>query len=321
MRPLWLEWLLEGDVAVQYLTRRDFLGEQSERLRPLQARMDLEGVVKRYLDFVDPSTGLWGEGIYSPKFTSTHYTCLRLKNLGIAPDQPAFRRGVFLLVEHLWVRPNLERRHFYQDLCVAAMVLNLAVYAKVPDEACAPILDYILDHQMSDGGWNCSWNRKPAPKQSSLHTTLSVLETFREIVHSSFGHRRDEVVRAIPRGVEYLLTKRLFRSAHTGEIIHPSMIQTPYPAGWKYDILRALEFCALQGIPYDPRMEEAIGLLEARIQPNGRVKAVAPQPGKMFFRMESTRADSRYNTLRTWIVMKQYRPERWNAARNEENNQ
>jgi hypothetical protein len=321
MHPLWLEWLLEGDVAVQFLTRRDFLEETTESLRPIQARMDSEGVVKRYLDYVDPSTGLWGEGVYSPKFTSTHYTCLRLKNLGISPNNAAYRRGAALLVEHLWRRPHLERRHFSQDMCVAAMVLQMAVYARLADAECEAMLDYILDHQMKDGGWNCSWNRKPAPKQSSLHTTLSVLETFREIIQSSFGHRRDEVVRAIPKGVEYLLSKRLFRAVRTGAIIHPTMLQTPYPAGWKYDILRALEFCALQGIPYDLRMEEAIALLEARIQENGRVKTVAPQPGKMFFRMESTRADSRYNTLRTWIVMKQYRPERWNAARNEANNQ
>ncbi|MCK7487036.1 MAG: hypothetical protein MZU97_17160 [Bacillus subtilis] len=320
MKPTWLEWLLEGDVAIQYLTRRDLLNETSDSLQAVQRRIALEGYGKRYLDLVDPATGLWAEGVYSPKFTSTHYTCLRLKNLGVPQDNAAYRRGAELLVEHLWRRPHQERRQFKQDMCVAAMVLNMAVYAGRSDNECAAILDYILDHTMQDGGWNCNWHKHPLPKQSSLHTTLSVLETFREIRQSSFTYRIDEIERAIPNAVEFLLSKRLFRSVRTGEIIHPTMLETPYPAGWKYDILRALEFCALQGVPYDPRMDEALDILEARIQPNGRVKAVKPQPGQMYFRMESTRADSRFNTLRTWIVMKQYRPARWNAAWTKENN-
>src|SRR3989304_4718373 len=50
------------------------------------------------------------------------------------------------------------------------------------------------------------------------------------------------------RGQEYLLARRLFRRLSTGEAIEqdrkggPAWMQFSYPAGWRYDILRALDY-------------------------------------------------------------------------------
>ncbi len=73
---------------------------------------------------------------------------------------------------------------------------------------------------MFDGGWNCSWERKPKPKQSSLHTTLSVLEAFHAYIENGYTYKIDEIHLVIPKGVSYILSKRLFiRLEQTKSII------------------------------------------------------------------------------------------------------
>lgn len=62
---------------------------------------------------------------------------------------------------------------------MSAMLLSLVCYGKIDDFRINEIVDYILGHQMNDGGWNCAWdsvhNRSVV---SSVHTTISVLEAF-----------------------------------------------------------------------------------------------------------------------------------------------
>ncbi len=58
-----IDWLLSGDVAIQYQTRRDFLSNDISELRD---RISVEGwgaklLTKRYED------GSWGGGFYQPK--------------------------------------------------------------------------------------------------------------------------------------------------------------------------------------------------------------------------------------------------------------
>ena len=49
---------------------------------------------KQFLDSRS-SNGHWGLHFYQPKWTSTHYTLLDLKHLGIDPNNPACREMVF----------------------------------------------------------------------------------------------------------------------------------------------------------------------------------------------------------------------------------
>ena len=51
-----LDWLLEGDVAIQYQARRDLLGDDDPALR---ARIATEGWGARYLARRNPD-GSWG---------------------------------------------------------------------------------------------------------------------------------------------------------------------------------------------------------------------------------------------------------------------
>ena len=60
-------------------------------------------------------------------------------------------------------------------------------------------------------------------------------------------------------------------------------------------------------IPYDSRMEEGFLLLENKADSYGRMKTEAPFSGQYFFRFESLRDYSGFNTLRFLRIMKYYR--------------
>ena len=76
------QWLLDGDVTIQFQTHRDLLSIQREDLRN---RIASEGWGHKYLSCQNEN-GHWGRTFYQPKWTSTHYTLQDLKNLGISPD-------------------------------------------------------------------------------------------------------------------------------------------------------------------------------------------------------------------------------------------
>ena len=90
-----LEWLLEGDVAVRFQTRRDLLHRDDLHLQERIAR-EGEGAALLAARHAD---GHWGRGFYQPKWTSSHYTLLELKNLGLSRRHPSARDTVALILE------------------------------------------------------------------------------------------------------------------------------------------------------------------------------------------------------------------------------
>ena len=89
-----LAWLLEGDVAIQYQVYRDLLGTERPDLR---VRIATEGWGAKFLSFRHKK-GHWGQRFYQPKWISTHYTILDLKNLAISPDNHEIRESIVQVI-------------------------------------------------------------------------------------------------------------------------------------------------------------------------------------------------------------------------------
>lgn len=291
-----LDWLLKQNPVINRLTRIHLLGETV----PYQN----EGYIKDYLQLFDHEKKMWGDGVYSPKWISTHYTMLELMTMEINPFEHIYQRGLETLLTHLWPNHGMYHKHVHMDMCVAAMVLNMSAYGHHKSQKIDEIIDYILDHPMPDGGWNCSWERRPKPHISSVHTTLSVIEALHQVLIREYTYRRDEVRDALYRGIEVLLDRELYKNKKTGDPIHPSMIKASYPARWKYDILRALECFASIHYPYDPRMKDALELLKSDMKGPFMPKGTKI-PGLTRFNLEQGRYGS-FNTLRMLKVLKTY---------------
>lgn len=91
-----MSWLLEGDVSIQYQTYRDLLDTKKPEIRK---RIETEGWGAKFLSFRQPN-GHWGSAFYQPKWTSTHYTLLDLKNLNISPANKEIKETLEIIFKN-----------------------------------------------------------------------------------------------------------------------------------------------------------------------------------------------------------------------------
>jgi hypothetical protein len=188
-----------------------------ERERRKVAR---EGWGARLLAKQDPE-GTWAGGqssdggLYSPKWISTTYTMLLLRDFGLPTNNRQARKACTLLLNGgiqpdgginygtwaKWIRRG--------ETCVTGMVLSILSHFEYDDERLDTIAHHLLEQQMPDGGWNCQ--RPHGATHASMHTTISVLEGLR--FYEVHRGRQIRAVRAAQRrGREFLLVHRLFRS-------------------------------------------------------------------------------------------------------------
>ena len=296
MKPI--EWLLTGDPVIQVLTNR--------YLQDKQVVHRNKGYIDEYFKLYDLKKRMWGDGIYSPKWISTHYTLMELKYMEVDPMNQVYQEAVINLMDHMWFTKGLVNKNRHQDMCVVAMILGLACYGKIQDPRVFEMVDYILKHQFRDGGWDCEWERSPKPKKSSLHTTISVLEAFFEYEKCEYDYRFAEIAKAIPKAWEFMLKKRLFRSVRTKQVINHDMISFHYPTRWKYDAFRALEYFQSIKLPMDIRMHEAIDVINEQME-KGYITKGKAYTGKIHFKLEEGK-ESRFNTLRALKILRFYDP-------------
>lgn len=272
-----LAWLRDQDVAVRYQVERDLLGRDDAALRE---RIGREGAGSVLLA-ARGANGHWGRGFYQPKWTSSHYTLLELKNMGLSRENPLARETVgVILAENKGSDGGLQpaRTVAGSDACVVGMALGYAAYFGAPAEDLRSLVDYLLARRLADGGFNCERDRSGAT-HSSLHTTVCVLEGITEYERSGYRYRRDDLVAARATCMEFLLRHRLFRSERTGRPITGDVTRLHHPPRWHYDVLRGLDALADAGRPDDPRMDDALTLLLGRRRPDGLWAANKGYPG------------------------------------------
>lgn len=299
-----IAWLLAGDVSIQYQVHRDLLGRDRNDLR---RRIAAEGWGRRFLS-KRHKEGHWGRGFYQTKWISSHYTLLDLKHLCIAPDHPQIRESIALILEKHREQDggvNPARTIKHSDICVNGMFLNYAAYFRMPPKSLESIVDFLIANQMPDGGFNCESNQNGAV-HSSLHSTISILEGIQEYASNGYQYRAARLRKIAAEAREFILEHRLFRSDKTGEVINPAFLRLSFPSRWFYDILRALEYFRSAGVPYDPRMQDALDVLIKKQREDGTWPLQARHAGQTHFEMEKPGQPSRWNTLRSLRVLKHF---------------
>lgn len=299
-----MEWLLNSDVSIQYQVNRDLL--KIDRL-DLRERIANEGWGAKFLS-ARKDNGHWGLGFYQPKWTSTHYTLLDLKNLSISPTTESIRETILKIInENKGVDGGINPAGSVKesDVCINGMFLNYAAYFKADEDGLKTIVDFIIDQQLPDGGFNCRYNRQGA-RHSSLHSTLSVIEGIHEYSKNGYNYRLKELLSIEVESREFILNHYLFKSDKTGEIIDHRMTMLSYPSRWRYDILRALDYFQLVGHEYDDRMKDALDLLIKKQRKDKKWPVQQKHVGTTHFDMEITGKPSQWNTLRALRVIKHF---------------
>jgi len=300
---LTVAWLVAGDPSVRWQAERDLLDKPEEIWRRTRQRIGAEGWGHDLLAHQD-ATGTWGGGLYQPKWTSTTYTLLLLRRLGLDHDNPMARRGAEHLLDDAdwcdggvsyWSGRKLAER------CVNGMVLALGSYFRLADSRLDSIAGLLTAVAMADGGWNC--RDQDHATHSSFHTTISVLEGLLEWKRATGSAAADAAIRG---GQEFLLAHQMYKSHRTGEVINEAWTKAWFPPRWHYDVLRGLDHLRDSGQVPDSRAADAVDLIRAAQRADGRWPKGSQYSGEVYLTLEPGRVAGRWNTLRALRVLRWY---------------
>jgi hypothetical protein len=163
-----------------------------------------------------------------------------------------------------------------------------------------PIVKRVLAERLDDGGWNCEVENGSV--RSSFDTTINVLDGLLEFERATGESAGVHTARG--SGEEYLLERGLFRRKSTGQVVRPAYLEFAFPYYWHYDVLRALDYFRKSGANPDPRMAEAVEVVQSKRQPDGRWLLDRVHAGHVHFDLEDgVGTPSRWNTLRALRVL------------------
>ena len=301
------EWLLDSDPAMRWQVLRDLAGAPDDVVAAERARVATEGWGARLLAVQEPD-GQWDGGSLFPAgstgpgpdgqpWTATEPTLTLLRLLGADPADERVRAAVARAAEGSRWDYNCEPIFRGEGQpCINGRTVSLGVYFGYD---VGGIVERLLAGQLADGGWNCE--AEFGSVRSSFDSTINVLEgllAYERVVPSP------AVAAARRRGEEYLLDRNLFRRRSTGEPAKQGYLQLSFPPRWHYDVLRGLEHFRAAGDPPDPRTKEAVEVVRAKRQPDGRWPLENTHRGKVYFPLEEGDGrPSRWNTLRALRVL------------------
>ena len=305
-----IEWLLASDPAIRWQTMRDLTDAPAEAVAAERARVATEGW-GGYLLALQAANGRWGGAAWNRGWDSTMHVLMLLRDLGLDPASAQARRAVGLVRDGVTWQGDAayEGRPFFGgevEPCINGQVAAVGAYF---GQDVGGLIGRLLGEQLADGGWNCE--AANGSTRSSFNTTICVLEALLE--HELGGGGSPAVAEARRRGEEYLLERRLFRRRSTGAVIErdrkggAAWTAFAFPTWWHYDVLRGLEYLRRAGVAPDERVADAIALVEAKRDADGRWPLETRYPGRLPVELDAGEGrPSRWNTLRALRVLDWY---------------
>jgi hypothetical protein len=315
-----IRWLLDSDPSIRWQVMRDLTDTPGEEVAAERAKVATQGWGDRILA-AQREDGIWGDDKRFPEWPTLR-TLLLLHDMGLDPASEQAQLALSRVRDNIsWLMGISEeelpkdediswfRKPLFEgevEPCINGRVVTVGAYF---GEGMGQLVEGLLGEQMADGGWNCE--QENGSIRGSFNTTICVLEGLLEYERAAGGS--PAVSAARQRGEEYLLERRLLRRLSTGEVIEHdrkagiSFTDFPYPAGWRYDVLRALDYLRAAGVQPDERMQEVIDVIVSQRDASGRwplgrvyPEEVAGEPGV------AEGQPSRWNTLRASRVLGWY---------------
>jgi hypothetical protein len=304
--------LLDSDPSIRWQVMRDLTDAPAEAVTAERAKVATEGWGARLLA-LQGADGRWGGAAWNHGWDSTMHVLMLLRDLGLDPASDEARHTVGLVRDRVTWRgcgpPEADNNPFFVgeiEPCINGQVAAVGAYFGQDVQG---IVERLLGEQMADGGWNC--DQENGSTRGSFHTTICVLEALLE--YELAGGGNPAVTEARLRGQAYLLERRLFRRRSTGEVIEDRKARDvpwtrfAFPTWWHYDVLRGLEYLRRADVAPDERLAEAIDLVEAKRDGDGRWPLEIRHPGRMPIEIDEGQGrPSQWNTLRALRVLDWY---------------
>jgi hypothetical protein len=315
-----LQWLLDSDPAIRWQALRDLAHAPAAEVAAERAKVATQGWGAAILA-AQSKDGTGDPASRFPEWVVLR-TLLLLHDMGLDPASEQAKRAIARVRANVQWLMNISKEELPKDEdiswwhkpffagevepCINGRVVTIGAYF---GEDMQPLVDRLLGEQMADGGWNCE--QENGSTRGSFNTTICVLEGLLEFERATGGSPAVKAARQ--RGEEYLLARQLFKRLSTGEPILKdrkdglSFTQFSYPAGWRYDILRTLDYLRAAGVAPDPRMAEAVEIIRSKRDKNGRWTLGPVYPDEVTAEPGTVEdSPSRWNTLRAMRVLDWY---------------
>lgn len=255
-------WLLNSDAdpSVRVRVLRELLEKPADDPALVRAQKEIgrNGWAAKILREQHPG-GQWSTPgasafeLYRPKYVATNWRLLVLSDLGLTKKHPRVARGMDLLMRRRFAAMG-ELGGKGSEVCITGNAVRmLARFGYTKDRRLRPAIDWLVRHQKADGGWHCF------PSRIGTLDCWEALAAFAALPPTS---RTPEILRAIERGAEFYLKRRLTREGRTP---YAPWFRLHYPVHYYYDLLVGLDVLTSLGYGDDPRMRPALDRL-ARMQ-------------------------------------------------------
>jgi hypothetical protein len=320
------EWLLEDDnPSVKYWTLRNLLNYGEDDFLVCSARRHImqTGAIPHILSRLN-ETGHYADHSaiqeygaeraaygYLPKYRGTVWQLVLFAELGADVHDDRVRRTCEYVLEHSWEPSGLFSMVGNQYLapCFQGNMLYALTRLGYGDDArIARALDVLLEFTRFDDGDFATPKTFPyrgsRDRCSGSHScyagSLKALKAITVIP----PEKRDARIRDfVARGSEFFLTHHVFRASHSpGKLLHKDIDDISFPTFVYGDFLEVLITLLALGVK-DERMQEAIDLLLAKRQPNGRWRLERDVP-TMHVALGRKHRESKWATYRARYALK-----------------
>lgn len=303
-------WLLDSDPALKWQIERDLLGLPGSVWQVTRELTNSAGFGAKLLSLQDPD-GQWAGGAYFPgrdepralhredddegqPYIATTWSLNSLREWGVDAAQLS-DTAQRLEANSRWEYDDLPYWGGEVDCCINAFTLSNGSWL---GRDMSENADWFLDHQLADGGWNCEWVE--GATNSSIHSTLNSLIGLLD--YEQRTGRDERISAARKRAQEYLLARKLMFRLSTGELIRESVTEAGSPFRWRYSAIRALDYfqaaAAFDQTEPDPRLGDAIEVIRASANENGRWVNQRREKGAIWFEVDSpTGEESKWLTF------------------------
>jgi hypothetical protein len=270
-----VDWLLASDEPAIRYRARNWLLDQPETDAAVRAdrRAIRDGrIVATLLDFPERKVNPYR------KWFGLHWRLVSLADFDLPVDSADVRarldEGIGRELDwianprHLDSIPKMDGLYRADASMEGNGLYSASRFGRAGDERARRLVDYLLEWQWPDGGWNC--DRRSSGYRSSFHESWATALGL-AAYHDATGEA--DAIAAARRTAKLLLEHRLFRGLGTGKPIHSSFVALHWPAYWHYDFLAGLRVLHATGLLSDERATDALDLLASKQRPDGRFEA------------------------------------------------
>lgn len=302
-----LAWLLEkNQPAVRYRALVDLLGRKEDDPDVREARSKIARVgwaadqlrLQRPKGFWEPrepkNVSEWVDFLYFPPFLGTNWRALVLAELGLNFGDPRIKKVADLMFEYK-LRYSSPFNFFHEEVCISANTARMMTcFGFGEDPKIRKLFDWLIEDQRENGGWNCS---------QGTPGTLDAWEALAAFGTVPKAKRSPQMARAIERGAEFYLERRLLREGKR----YAPWFRLHYPNHYFYDVLVGLDVITRLGFSDDRRLEPALDILREKRRRDGtwQTDRVHPDSGP------GVSISSEPEKVRSLVIEPPGKPSKW----------